>query len=156
MPAARSGEKNVKRFDFRLKRVLGVRQARERTCEARLTVARSALSSAESAEQRTRDRERICRERLRAALGRPFLPDDGGWESEHMLVLRLLAASQRVEAGAAAREVARRQAELLMARRDRKMLEKIAEKLLAEHLHAANRQETREVEDTYRVRREVI
>ena len=146
----------MRRFSFRLKRVLAVREARERTCEAKLVAARSALSYAENAEQRTRDRAGVCRERLRLALGRPFLADEGGWETEHMLVLCLLAASQRVEAEAAAREVFRRQSELLSARRDRKMLEKIAEKRLAEHLYIVSRHEMREVEDTYRMRREVI
>ena len=157
VPAVHSSEaRKLKRFSFSLKRVLGVREARERVCEAQLGLARLALSRAHSAEERTRAHAETSRQRLRLALGQRFSAGDTGWEAERIFILGLLAAAQGAQAAAAAREVARRQNELLSARRERKMLEKIEERRLAEHVFLAGREEAREVEDTYRMRREVI
>jgi flagellar biosynthesis chaperone FliJ len=72
-----------------------------------------------------------------------------------MSVLDLLERAQNVLVAAASREVAGSQDTLLAARRDRKTLERLRRRRAADHLYRANREDGRELDDMFRVPREV-
>jgi len=145
----------LRRFVFRLERVLGARKARERVCESRLAAARLALYRAQGERQKTRARAETARRRLRLALGQPFSPCDAGWEEENIRGFDLLEKAQGELAVEAEREVGGRQDALLTARRDRKTLEMLKQRRAADHRYQANREETRELDDMFRTRRKV-
>ncbi|MDP2858211.1 MAG: hypothetical protein Q8P50_09575 [Bacillota bacterium] len=145
----------MRRFVFRLERVLDVRKARERVCETRLVAARLALSHAQGQRQNTRARAEASRRRLCLVLGASFSTSAAGWEEEHMSGLDLLERAQNVLVAAASREVAGSQDTLLVARRDRKTLERLRRRRAADHLYRANREDGRELDDMFRARREV-
>ena len=146
----------MRRFRFRLAKVLDARRARERSSEARLLATRLALSRAIGAEEHTGQRMRASRARLETMLAGPLQLAEIEWEGEHLLALGALAAFRREQTRAAERRVHQALDELLSARRERKMLERLSERQFAQHQSLALRQEMLEIEDCFRMRRSAV
>jgi flagellar protein FliJ len=131
----------MKKFNFRLQRVIEVREVKKKQCQRDLALSQEELTRREQLLEQAAEESRSSCERLRHALAAPARAREltalDGWrhrQAQEGVVQEAQTEEQRLEGD-------QRRAALILAAKDKKALERLKEHALEEHRGETLREE---------------
>jgi len=143
----------VKRFRFRLWRVLDVRKIRERVCEVEFARSKARLADERRVEQQLESRFSGSAQDLAARLRDGFRPDEVLGHESFLGKLKADAQEQSGRVTEAAGQVEAHHEELLSARQRRKALERLRQRQYSGYLAGLLAEDQKSLDDSAKKRR---